>query len=676
MSSLLKSLRKLYSRTSSPNRTVPEKAPTGSEKLRLTSSQCDVLIIGAGPSGLMLALWLARMGVSARIVDKRTDKIYSGQADGFHARTLEILDSFGVGERVWKEGYRIQEFCFWNPDANGTLQRVQRGPDLIQGISRFSESILHQGRLEMFLTDAIAISAQTPSEAIAVEHCVVPTQLTIDESAVSDPAAYPSGMLKDLGRKKVQALGEDIMVGPREEVVRAKYVVGCDGAHSWTRKTLGDDYKMVGESTDHIWGVIDIVPITDFPDIRNRCVIYSKSDGNMMVIPRENRLVRLYIQLNKVSTCTNDNGRLDRSGISPKDIISAAKKIMAPYKLEYHYYDWWAAYQIGQRVGNHFSKLDRVFLAGDAVHTHSPKAGQGMNVSMQDTYNLGWKLGLVCRNLAPRSILSTYDAERRANAQSLIDFDQKFSKLFTEKPPVDAAGEIGVSLAELERMFKEGYMFTSGIGIKYAPSTITQAAPKGIATKCIPGSRIPSVTIHNQWDARPWDLHHRMPSDGRFRIFVFSGCITSSDSAALERTNALGGFIQDTLQAKYGRLTLSAAPDVHTNGGRFAGDTAQVSVLDVILVHSGDRAVLQPLQDVHEVYRPFDEKLGWDYEHVFVDDVNILNGVHSRAYENLGIGESGAVVVVRPDGYIGLVTDLEERSYVTLEGYFDRILIH
>jgi phenol 2-monooxygenase len=102
-----------------------------------------------------------------------------------------------------------------------------------------------------------------------------------------------------------------------------------------------------------------------------------------MVIPRENKLVRLYIQLQ--SAVGASGGKVDRSWITPEVILRQAQKILAPYKLTYTYCDWWTAYQIGQRVGDRFSLMERVFLAGDAVHTHSPKAGQGMNVSMQDS---------------------------------------------------------------------------------------------------------------------------------------------------------------------------------------------------------------------------------------------------------------------------------------------------
>src|SRR3954468_8473434 len=104
------------------------------------------------------------------------------------------------------------------------------------------------------------------------------------------------------------------------------------GAHSWTRRQLG--YQMVGDATDFIWGVLDIIPITDFPDIRMRCAIHSANDGSLMVIPRENKLVRLYIQLKEL--VPDANGRADRSKITPEIILKAAQKILAPYKITYN----------------------------------------------------------------------------------------------------------------------------------------------------------------------------------------------------------------------------------------------------------------------------------------------------------------------------------------------------
>ncbi|KAJ2994318.1 hypothetical protein NUW58_g1587 [Xylaria curta] len=685
-------------------------------------SEVDVLIVGAGPAGLMLALWLSRLGIVTRIVDKRTDKVFSGQADGFQARTLEVLDSFGIGERVWKEANRMFEVSFWNPNPDGRIQRNNRAPNNVVGLSRFSESVLHQGRMEGFFLDGIAASyphPANPAHQIKVERMIIPTSLTIDKDKVDDDDAYPITVtLRHLSEEEAtptqrlsnfrdglfrsNLAGDDVAStieksngrkDVREEVVKAKYVVGCDGAHSWTRQTLGKDFEMRGEMTDFIWGVLDIVPITDFPDIRNRCMIHSASSGSLMIIPRENKLVRLYIQLTEVKA---GGGRVDRSKITPEMIFKAAQKIISPYKLDYHYCDWWTAYQIGQRVGDKFSKLDRVFLAGDAVHTHSPKAGQGMNVSMQDAYNLGWKIGLVCKKILHRNILSTYELERKQIAKELIAFDHKFSRLFSGQPAKNVMDENGVSMEEFSKAFNMSHMFTSGMGVDYKSSALVAKPPEqpiskchtkvkedqatvhsqaqstpSLATNCKPGMRFPSFQVVAQVDARPWQLHHKMPSDGRFRLVVFSGDI--SNPARRKVVNDLGVWLSEDVLPRYPRIMLSPGSDPHGGVMKFETDRYP-SIIDILLVHTARRDKVEILRDLNDIYHPFDPKLGWDYDKILVDAPSYHDG-YGHAYEGYGIDpKNGALVVVRPDGYVGLVTSIEEQGWTEVEKWFRGVL--
>jgi len=305
------------------------------------------------------------------------------------------------------------EICLWNPDENGRLRRSSRIPDTIPGISRFQQVVLHQGRIERFFLDSMKEHGN-----LSVERGVLPVSLQFDETKAADFNDYPISVelrtlsddeatpaqrqqhhktadgqestLEDgLFRSNLVADDTDDLIRKTEnnradqtELIKAKFMVGCDGAHSWVRRQAG--FKLEGDSTDYIWGVLDIIPITDFPDIRSRCAIHSASEGSVMVIPRENKLVRLYIQL-QATEYNKSGSKADRSSITPSIILKSAQRILHPYKLDYTYCDWWTAYQIGQRVGDKFSLQERVFLAGDAVHTHSPKAGQGMNVSMQDS---------------------------------------------------------------------------------------------------------------------------------------------------------------------------------------------------------------------------------------------------------------------------------------------------
>lgn len=657
----------------------------------MVESKCDVLIVGAGPAGMMMAAWMARCGINARIVDKRGTKIYAGQADGLQLRSLEIFDSFGFADRAWKEANHMIEMCMWNPGEDGVIRRSDRVPDVPVGLSRFQQIVLHQGRIERFFLDHIKKHSK---DTLRVERAVLPESLHIaDNYDNHSPDNYPITVklrhLTEEEAKPAQSNGssvndglfrsnlaeddtDDLIAKSREkegstETVRAKYMVGCDGAHSWTRRQLG--FKLEGEPTDFIWGVLDIIPITDFPDIRMRCAVHSASSGSLMVIPRENKLVRLYIQLTEIKP--DASGRADRSKITPDTIIKAAQKIIAPYNLTYEFCDWWTAYQIGQRVGTNFDYNSRVFLAGDAVHTHSPKAGQGMNVSMQDAYNLGWKLGLVVNGIAQPSILKTYQSERRRIAQDLIAFDHKFSRLFSGRPAKDVMDEEGVNMGEFKEAFLKGNMFASGLSVDYGTSMLVaksgNAAEEGdgtdvssklnvvgkqeLATNIPLGMRFPDYKVLNQSDGRPWHFQERLRSDGRFRIIVFAGDVANPAQSA-----RLKGFCQ--------RLAKSA----------FLASYLYKNVA-VLTVHSSKRTEVELLRDFPDVLHPFDAKLGWDYDSVYVDDVSYHEGF-GDAYNGYGVDkEKGCVVVTRPDQYVGYIDTVDEEGFTGLEVYFKGILV-
>ena len=230
----------------------------------------------------------------------------------------------------------------------------------------------------------------------------------------------------------------------QEETIRARYVVGCDGARSSVRQSIGR--ALVGDVANQAWGVMDVLAVTDFPDIRLKSVIHSANEGNVLIIPREGGyLVRFYIELDKL----NPDQHLTTKDVTTEQLIAATNRIIHPYTVDVKDIAWWSVYEIGQRLCDKFddvpkeemeSRFPRVFIAGDACHTHSAKAGQGMNVSMQDTFNLGWKLAAVLRGTSSPALLHTYSAERQAIAKELIDFDREFARMFSA-PPKEAGVE-------------------------------------------------------------------------------------------------------------------------------------------------------------------------------------------------------------------------------------------
>ncbi|EFI27336.1 FAD binding domain-containing protein [Coprinopsis cinerea okayama7 len=484
------------------------------EQNQSVESTTDVLIIGAGPAGLMACHALAKLGIRVRIVDKRPEKLIAGQADGIQPRTMEIFQSYGLLERLLKEGNQIHTAAFYNPNAHGTIELTDRVPDVTAPTARYPfEVTLHQGAIEAIFMDSMAASG------VEVERHVAPVSISLDEAVarVYDKECYP-----------VKASLRNLFNG-NLEVVNAKILIGADGAHSWVRKSLG--IAMEGEQTDYVWGVIDIAePESDFPDIRNKAVVHS-NHGTCMVIPREGDKVRVYIQLDDgavlqsiAANKNKSNGRIDMTklAVGPEDLLCVAQKILHPYTLRAGggKFEWWTVYTIGQRVASQFSVHNRIFIVGDACHTHSPKAGQGMNASMGDSHNLVWKISAVLNGWVDPDVLDTYELERRKYAQDLISFDRKFAKLFSGKPRTEQYQD-GVSHEEFLQIFQTFGGFTSGIGMRYLGSTITDADHTNSTRGIKVGERFPPRPVVRAADSRPMDIQDLLHSDGRFKVLVF-----------------------------------------------------------------------------------------------------------------------------------------------------------
>ena len=406
------------------------------------------------------------------------------------------------------------------------------------------------------------------------------------------------------------------------------------------------------------------VQAADLLSIRKLGIIQS-AKGSMLIIPRENQLSRLYVQLREVGQGSDAKEDLK---MTPEKILTAARRILAPYSMRYTYCDWWTVYQVGQRVSNHYTDCERIFLAGDAVHTHTPKAGQGMNISMQDAFNLGWKLGGVVKGQYPRSILKTYEVERRAIAQYLIAFDHKLSQIYASQPDKD----------ELQKLYTEQGDFISGVGIRYKPGLLVAqseqseknlhitngvgseiVAKEHLAANVSLGKRLPSYEVICQASARLWQTQTLLKSDGRWRLIIFAGDI--SDKAQMNRLNILGDKLATPGSGILNKYALNDS-----------SPTAECPI-QILLLHSADRDHLE-LSDFHSTFFPFDEDYGHNYDIIYADAPAHKDKAAGDAHKFYGVDPTrGCVVVTRPDqyvGYIGAMEDLED-----LGRYFDGVLV-
>jgi len=590
--------------------------------------EVDVLIVGCGPAGLTLAAQLSAFpDIRTCIVEQKLGPLQLGQADGIACRTMEMFEAFGFSERVLKQACWINETTFWKPDQKqrDTIVRNGRVQDTEDGLSEFPHVVLNQARVHDFYLDVMLKS----KARLAPHYARRLLGLQIEQVATGDNA--------DLHAVTARLERLDPAHAGEIETIRARYVVGCDGARSTVRRSIGR--TLAGDSANHAWGVMDVLAVTDFPDIRCKSLIQSASDGSIIVIPREGGyLVRLYVELDKLGA----DERVSDRNITADDLIAAARRILNPYTLDVKEVAWWSVYEIGQRLCDRFddvpdeeaaTRLPRVFIAGDACHTHSPKAGQGMNVSMQDGFNLGWKLASVLRQRCSPRLLQTYSAERQAIARELIEFDREWAALL--------ASSKGFDPVETQSYFVRHGRYTAGTAARYRPSSLTgEATHQHLAAGFAIGMRFHSAPVIRLADARPVQLGHTVKADGRWRIFAFAGA--EHPGAPTSGIWTLCDF-------------LAAAPDSPVRTNTAANEDID-AVIDVRAVFQQDHRDLA-IEAMPSFLLPRKGRYGLcDYEKMFCSDLKDGNDIFTlRGIDR----ERGCMVVVRPDQYVAHVLPLD-----------------
>jgi 2-polyprenyl-6-methoxyphenol hydroxylase-like FAD-dependent oxidoreductase len=512
----------------------------------------------------------------------------------------------------------------WSKNCAQALQQL-RGCNSTLG--EWGSANMNQARVHDFYLERMRLS---PSR-LEPHYARRVLDLSVDDSAADHPVT-------------VRLERCDAAHAGQVETVRARYVVGCDGARSAVRKAIGR--QLVGDSANQAWGVMDVLGVTDFPDIRYKAAIQSAA-GNMLVIPREgDYLVRLYVEMDKLG----DDERVSQRALSLDKLVATARAILQPFTLDVKEVPWWSVYEIGQRICDKYdevpadaigSRLPHVFIAGDACHTHSPKAGQGMNFSMQDTFNLGWKLAAVLRGQCAPQLLHTYSQERQVVAQELIDFDREWAQMFSDRAKEAAEGGAGgVDPKEFQRYFERHGRFTAGMGTHYRPSAICgEATHQRLATGFVIGTRFHSAPVVRAADARPFHLGHAGKADGRWRLYAFAGAEDLANEQAGVR--ALCRYLTESPESPVRRFT-PPGQDID-------------AVFDLrAIFQQGHRELA--IESMPALLLPRKGKYGLvDYDKVFCPDLKDGPDI----FDMRGIDrEQGALVVVRPDQYIAHVLPL------------------
>ncbi|RDI77725.1 hypothetical protein Vi05172_g12292 [Venturia inaequalis] len=570
-----------------------------------------VTVVGLGPAGLMLGATLARYGINAKLLDDRDDKTSTGRADGLQPKSIETLQQLGLADGLLRKGVKVYDISFWNSTSTVPLSRTRREIHYPKDLDVENPFILlvHQGMVEDVFIDDLRERAVEASRG-----------LTFQE--------YKS----EAGSETVEVHYVENKTGGHQSL-HTRYLVGCDGAHSNVRKSI-PGANMVGESSNARWGVLDGVIETDFPDLWSKVVIRSETAGTVLCIPRERNMTRLYIELNPT---------FDDTERATQDLVmKKAQDIMAPYSVKWTNVEWFSVYKVGQRVASTFSSHDdKVFIAGDAAHTHSPKAAQGMNTSMHDTFNLSWKLNLAIRGLSKPSLLSTYQSERKKIAQDLIDFDFEHAAAFVKG---DAK-----ALAE---NFATNVGFISGFGVKYAPNVLNQegASPRGVLRA---GALVAPAKVTRYMDANPVNIELDIPLLGQFKTFFFVKDIHSSSpflalvSKHVSSEQSVLGRASSKAAKSYAEMPVTAVEsDGFIQPERYIGAS---KLFTFATVTEMDKSSFE-ISDLP----PLIQKSRWT---IYLDDLQDKKTGESCTEKWIGgvAKEEVVVVNVRPDGYVGSV---------------------
>ncbi|MBP3222726.1 MAG: FAD-dependent monooxygenase [Actinomycetaceae bacterium] len=582
----------------------------------------DVLVVGSGPAGVATAAQLSVFSeYTTALIEARDSRLILGHADGIAKRSVEMFQAFGFAEEIIAEGYEITETSFWQDDPNnpGNIVRYDRSNDDPDKLSEFPHICVNAARVADYFIRFMERQASRTKPFYGVEF------VTLEVGAGSDE--YPV---------QVKVIDNGV-----ERTINAKYVVGCDGARSRVRDCIGAGRSKV--VSDHAWGVADVLVNTDFPDKMIKSVIHS-AEGSILHIPREGGyMFRTYVDLGDLEA-GDDSGEIRNTPLQV--VLDKMNAILHPYKVDVKEVCWWSIYEVAHRVTDRFDDVPelergirepRVFIEGDACHTHSAKGGQGLNFSIQDAFNLGWKISQVLRGLSSPKILETYTVERQPIAQDLIDNDLEWAKRMAH---AEEAGEESVKgfYSRLEEM-------RAGFATQYPPALLINGkADQSLATNVPLGKRYKSEEVIRRADANKVHLGHLHEADGRWRIYVFA------DSPK-------AGEVSKVAQWANWMATNPESPIVKTRRG---GDIN--SVFDTKVIYQQGHREFE-MTDVPELFKPVvgTSRLE-DWNNVFAAGVTpgFNAAVEESIFDIQGISKDGAVVLVRPDMYVADIQPLDK----------------
>ncbi|KAG6826241.1 hypothetical protein H0H92_000593 [Tricholoma furcatifolium] len=657
-------------------RDEPDDNATASSRIMVqTSSEThtDVLIVGAGPAGLMMAMTLARMGLSPMVIDAASyDSHEYGRADALQPRSMEVMQSFGAPlDQLEAMGKKIFGRAFWEISGESTRRTA---------LARFFPPFLD------FEKDYALAVRQGLIEQVMIydieRHCEGFEVQWNFEFLDMELSKIPSGPSTILLRQTLTG---------HTRRITAKYVVAADGGRSSVRRWAASyGVKFEGESLPVTWCVLDAVNLrSNHPDLER----LSSSKGIVLVIPREpmdgKPSARFDIQLSHT-----------KQEATMEEAVRMIKDIFHPYEIDWDEVNWWSAYE----------------------------AGLGLNTAVLESHNLGWKIGLVLKGVMRDHILSTYGLERHSVAKELIQMDRKLVEIYAglEKQSIDNFSGASEWLRTLHTFQASHYAYQAGASIVY-PRTLLTASHKrpaiGIGKPgIIPGGRIRPAIVTRLSDLVPVPIV--APFDGRFTLYFLVGDLSQNDT--FERLLNLDNLLRrpQSIFQRFGssnrhkpythRLSELRPPlnnsaseriipqgrvlysyiydDIPQATQPFHGPTHSIFHTRIIttlgstcsFVDENIMSLIYPenpsaAEHPSPLFRP---------QHFFSDDIPIVSPYRQTAPEAGAILEHpmhnkwgvdpdvGSIVVVRPDGHVSLKTvGFDVEAWMEVETYFEGFLI-
>ena len=446
----------------------------------------DVIIIGAGPTGLALACQLIRYGIDFIVIDRNEGTTPHSKAIGVQARTLEIYEQIGIADKLIAEGTLAEAARMI---VGGKVRGEISFKDVGKGMSPypfflFVEQGVHEGILHDFIKDH-GKDVQWKNEV---------ESFTQNESGVTASVRNSNG---------------------ETETIQAKYLVGCDGAKSMTRHSLGLEFS--GGTFERLFYVADVQIDWEF---RHGAFYVCLAKTNVTAFfPMRGGAENNY----RIVGTFPEGHNKDEGDILYEEV---ERQIVADTELDLDIkkVNWFSVYKVHSRSVNKFSN-GRCFLAGDSAHIHTPAGAQGMNTGIQDGYNLAWKLALALKHDASPRILETYNEERLPNAKRLVQTTDRFFLLGASKNWFAAfvrtriAPYLANYVFSLKLLRKRLFPLVSQIGISYNESSLSE---KNGFFDVNAGDRMPYFQIEGQ------SIYDRI-REPRFHLLLFSDGITRFD---------------------------------------------------------------------------------------------------------------------------------------------------